>query len=189
MALIESYNNVLQEELCFKIIEMFEEEEHDKGLTGSGILDETVKKTNDYFSGDWKTEKWQLIEDIIKMTLHKYIRKFYKDNSIKDISVYSNMQDGGYQIQKYSQEDGFYKVHNDFTINEKGFRVLAFIFYLNTVEEGGETEFTIHNVKIRPEQGKLVIFPACWTYPHRGCMPISSSKYIITGWIYGQLSI
>jgi hypothetical protein len=36
---------------------------------------------------------------------------------------------------------------------------------------------------IKPKSGKLLIFPACWTYPHRGTMPISDDKYIITGWI------
>jgi hypothetical protein len=37
---------------------------------------------------------------------------------------------------------------------------------------------------VKPEAGKLLFFPATWTYPHRGMMPISNDKYIITGWIY-----
>ena len=34
--------------------------------------------------------------------------------------------------------------------------------------------------------GKLLIFPATWTYMHRGNVPISEDKYIVTGWLYGN---
>lgn len=60
-------------------------------------------------------------------------------------------------------------------------RFLSFIWYLNDVEIGGETEFL--NGKVTPSTGKIVLFPATWTYLHKGCMPISNDKYIITGWI------
>ena len=36
---------------------------------------------------------------------------------------------------------------------------------------------------IKPEAGKLLLFPASWTFPHCGQMPISHDKYIITGWL------
>ena len=56
-------------------------------------------------------------------------------------------------------------------------------WYLNDVEDGGETEFC-GDFTIRPEVGKLIFFPASWCYPHRGKMPISGDKYIITGWLH-----
>ena len=75
--------------------------------------------------------------------------------------------------------------NDDFVIDEKKkkYRVITFIWYLNNVEEGGETEFW-KDYNIKPTTGKLVLFPASWTFPHRGKMPISDDKYIITGWIY-----
>jgi hypothetical protein len=60
---------------------------------------------------------------------------------------------------------------------------LTYIWYLNDVNEGGET-IIWDNHKIKPTTGKLLLFPATWTYPHSGLMPISNDKYIITGWIY-----
>jgi hypothetical protein len=57
------------------------------------------------------------------------------------------------------------------------------MWYLNDVEEGGETEF-FGNYKIKPETGKFVLFPATWTYPHAALVPRSGDKYIITGWFY-----
>jgi len=89
------------------------------------------------------------------------------------------------QIQKYTKSKGRYIYHNDFTCdwNTKKFRVITFLWYLNTIENGGETEFwTTH--KVKPEAGKLLLFPATWTYPHRGMIPVSDNKYIMTGWIY-----
>jgi hypothetical protein len=56
------------------------------------------------------------------------------------------------------------------------------LWYLNTLEEGGETDFYNRGM-VKAQEGKLIIFPACWTYPHAGVMPISDNKYIITGWI------
>ena len=66
-------------------------------------------------------------------------------------------------------------------------RHITFIWYLNDVNDGGETAFD-GIYKIRPKSGKLVLFPASWTYPHCGKMPLSSDKYIITGWIYAPVS-
>jgi hypothetical protein len=51
------------------------------------------------------------------------------------------------------------------------------------VNIGGETEITGY-IKIKPKTGSLLLFPATWTYPHCGKMPISNDKYIITGWVY-----
>jgi hypothetical protein len=65
--------------------------------------------------------------------------------------------------------------------NFKLIRLLTFIWYLNDVTDGGETEFI--NGKIKPKTGKLLIFPSSWNYYHKGNMPLSNDKYIITGWI------
>ena len=61
-------------------------------------------------------------------------------------------------------------------------RVMAYTLYLNSVEEGGETEFLYQGVKIKPEPGKLAIFPAYYTHPHRGNPIYKGIKYIVSGW-------
>lgn len=60
--------------------------------------------------------------------------------------------------------------------------LVGVILYLNTlkIEEGGCTEFGHNGRKIRPECGKVLIFPASWTYPHRGCKVIDTNKYIVS---------
>ena len=103
-----------------------------------------------------------------------------------------NANDTGFQIQKYIANHGLYNYHHDtyFIKNNNSYtqmRILAFIWYLNTVDEGGETEFFNGRLKIKPEKGKLLIFPATWTYLHRGKMPISGDKYILTGWVNADI--
>ena len=95
-------------------------------------------------------------------------------------------------MMKYLKNDGLYEWHNDFHLlgtsigdadDKSGTcRILTYLFYLNTIDEGGETEF-IDGTKIKPEKGKLLIFPATWPYVHKGNMPVSSNKYIVTGWL------
>jgi Rps23 Pro-64 3,4-dihydroxylase Tpa1-like proline 4-hydroxylase len=91
-------------------------------------------------------------------------------------------------VQRYIQNEGKYVYHNDFHIDKKNnmYRQLTYVFYLNDVIEGGETEFFNGEISIKPQCGKLIIFPSSWTFPHCGKMPISSNKYIITGWMYNE---
>jgi hypothetical protein len=60
---------------------------------------------------------------------------------------------------------------------------MAFILYLNDVEDGGETEFLYYHKRIKPKQGTLILFPAGYTHTHRGNPPLKGSKYILTGWV------
>ncbi|MCY4305563.1 MAG: 2OG-Fe(II) oxygenase, partial [Aestuariivita sp.] len=63
-------------------------------------------------------------------------------------------------------------------------RQLVAIWYLNDVSgPGGETEFLVQQVCIKPEQGKLLLFPPFWTHEHRGVVLQEGVKYIATTWI------
>ena len=61
--------------------------------------------------------------------------------------------------------------------------MLVAILYLNTVKEGGETEFLYQRTRISPKQGTLILFPPSWTHTHRGNPPLSGNKYILTTWM------
>lgn len=62
-------------------------------------------------------------------------------------------------------------------------RNLLFMYYLNDVDEGGETEFYYQQQKIKPVKGRMVIAPAGFTHTHRGNQPISNDKFILTSWV------
>jgi hypothetical protein len=87
------------------------------------------------------------------------------------------------KIQKYEPGQGYHVWHceADNMINCR--RMLVSVLYLNTVEEGGETEFLYQNMRVSPVQGTLVLFPTYWTHPHRGNPPLKGNKYIMNTWL------
>lgn len=95
---------------------------------------------------------------------------------------------GDINAQKYDQGQGGYpywhsEVYPQAGNNDALHRILLFMFYLNDVDEGGETEFFYQNVAIKPKQGSMVIAPAYFTHTHRGNIPVSNDKYILTSWV------
>ena len=63
-------------------------------------------------------------------------------------------------------------------------RVFAWMTYLNDIKsENGNTNFAHYDLKIAPEKGKTLIWPAEWTHAHSGEILKKETKYIITGWM------
>ena len=62
---------------------------------------------------------------------------------------------------------------------------ICFTIFLNTLEDdmGGETKFSCGKI-IKPMQGKMIIFPAQWTYIHKNLDILKGSKYVLT--VYGS---
>lgn len=95
---------------------------------------------------------------------------------------------GNIQAQKYQAGVGNYGYWHSEVYPQQGsteplHRALLFMFYLNDVTEGGQTEFYYQNKSIQPKTGRMVIAPAYFTHTHRGCIPVSNDKYILTSWI------
>ena len=191
MNFIKTYDNALPTTTCIDIINRFEEdtENHKQGVFSEGMVDESIKQSTDLFINT--NEKWSDVVNILQGSLMKYFPKymehFMEQNKRLTPFYDNNIVDSGYQIQR-TEPGQFYDWHHDTNIMEyfvNGGRVhrhLAYIWYLNDVKEGGYTEF-INGTCIQPETGKLLFFPATWTYLHRGVAPKNTTKYIIPGWM------
>ncbi|MFT5276954.1 MAG: hypothetical protein ACI97K_001800 [Glaciecola sp.] len=95
---------------------------------------------------------------------------------------------GEINAQKYVAGDGGYPYWHSENYPVQGstealHRNLLFMFYLNDVDEGGETEFYYQNKKVQPKAGRMVIAPSGFTHTHRGNIPVSNDKYILTSWV------
>jgi len=189
----------LSPEVCCDLIELFENEERKyDGVTHGGVQ-KNIKDTKDFIIPE-NEPKWykyyQLFHNELTRNLQLYLNKLNKNDSFKNenqntTSVYkyfenTTISQSIFMIQRYIMNEGRYVYHNDFSIDlkNKKNRVITYLWYLNDVLEGGETDFPDLNLKVKPETGKLVLFPATWDFPHCGKMPISSNKYIVTGWLY-----
>jgi 2-oxoglutarate-Fe(II)-dependent oxygenase superfamily protein len=75
-----------------------------------------------------------------------------------------------------------FQLHFD-SIYEFATRYLVMIWYLNDVVEGGETCFPQLELAIRPQAGRLVVFPPYWMYQHKGVLPVSGDKYILSTYL------
>ena len=168
MDLIYESENVISQELCDEIIDKFEKDSNKgPGVVRGGVIDYSIKKSTDLTDGDFS--KWSDIYTNLFSIFHEHQNKYTK--KITNECAYTCPQ-----IQR-TDPGGYFKWHSDQHSN----RVLSFILYLNTLEEtdGGTTEFECGKI-IKPVAGKLVIFPATYSYLHRGNELIKGVKYIIT---------
>ena len=88
-----------------------------------------------------------------------------------------------YSVRVYYKGQGKFLEHVDQSAGPNVIRTFGIILYLNTVDDGGETDFMDYKLKIKPEAGKLVIFPCNYLFRHEGTVPLSEDKYIITSFL------
>jgi len=188
--------NNLSAEKCEEMIKRFENDERKKPGVTLGTIEHgqdcsEFKKSLDLAIShlpEWKDMDTYLFEQL-KEGIEKYRCHLHKHLGCVSW-IGRKLDDSGYQIQK-TVKGGYYSWHSDELLTKK--RVFTFLWYLNTfdpISEGGGTAFhpTIGGGKIiTPEQGKLILFPATWTYVHMG-LPIvtDKNKYVCTGWIHAD---
>ena len=176
------------------LIQYFEgnPDQHTPGRISSGVNTNHKISTDMLLSGS--SEYSQNVQNI----LHAFQVKAFNDykeyckihamhgkNILNEIALM-----GGFtaipQIQK-TTPGGFYRWHCDSLIY-KCSRLLTWIIYLNDVEEGcgGTTDFMCGK-SIQPKRGKLLVFPATWTYVHRGKQLTKGVKYLLSSFIWSGL--
>lgn len=91
------------------------------------------------------------------------------------------------KMQRTNPGGGYHVWHGEQGGKSHAERVLVYMLYLNslTSEQAGETEFLYQQLRIRPEENMMVVWPAAYTHAHRGnVVHGENSKYIVTGWFY-----
>jgi hypothetical protein len=187
--LIWKKDKTLCSDFCNHVIDKFENDERKHiGLVGFERRTSPIKKSVDLnisYYDEWKDEDSifynSLKENFEEYTEHCNQYKPYFPYAFVGAGINQNTKDSGYQIQR-TKPGEYYKWHHDGWIEKKFLRLVTYIWYLNDIKEDGYTEFS-NGMKIQPEQGKILIFPATWTYIHQGFPPKSETKYICTGWI------
>lgn len=172
--------------ICDDLIEFFEKSENKikGGFIGGQnktLIDTKIKDCLEInFPSSSQEPIWlKYVENLYK-TLDLYIEEFPAANTIAPFGIIESTN-----IQYYPPGGGYKSWHCERTGAEFPFctRHLVFMTYLNDLHEGGETEFLYQKVLVQPKKGLTLIWPADWTYLHRGIVSYTEKKYIITGWL------
>ena len=177
--LVKVYDDVLEPNVCNFLINVFEQNadkheriENDKkpnftqfNLTENSKIDQEIDNIHNYLISkvfEFKKQYYEYIDE----------RCFPKEHNFEQ-----------FRIKKYNLElEDQFDTHVDVIDYSSSMRFLSFMWYLNDVGQGGETVF--EDLIINPKQGKMIVFPPLWAFPHRGNPPISNSKYIMSTYLH-----
>ena len=173
---IKTYPKIFSKEECAGLIEWFEV------LDKSNQLKQTKQEGHREFD---EVNLNNFREQSLKVQLDVYKRfddifeKYKQDINVHkkvlpEKSVWEELR-----IKRYRSGIGNFLDHVDVGDFISAKRFLVLFVYLNDVAEGGETEFPDLNLTISPVCGTILVFPATWTFLHRGNVPISNDKYIL----------
>ena len=150
----------------------------------SDRIDEQIKKTTDITIDpiDLKKKEYGIFNSYFE-ELFKCYEDYKKQWPFLKKTI-ETLDIPNFNIQRYNPGDHFSHIHCERDNSKNMHRVFAWMTYLNDIKaENGTTNFTHYNIKIRPEQGKTLIWPAEWTHAHAGEILKLETKYIITGWM------
>jgi len=200
---IEIYEHALRPELCEEIRHRFEASDRKSdGRIGHGVDKSKKNSTDITITGlsEWSDLHSQILDSTLAFALswQEPATGLVRPLTTSDVGAASDLElaeylfrvfrPGAINVQKYSKSvGGYYYWHSEIYPRDPAaetlHRVLLFMFYLNDVERGGETEFLYQERKLKPTSGTMVIAPAGFTHTHRGNVPESHDKYILSSWI------
>lgn len=172
--------NALPDFLCDNMIERFEAAQDEQYLGRIGQTFEenrSIKKSTDLVvSGK---PHWKDVDNNLFRSLGLALKEFRE----KYEYFKGPFKDNGYALQRTNVGE-HYHWHIDGGSHDFSQRQLVAVWYLNDVAgPGGETEFLFQDVKVKPQKGKLALFPPFWTHEHRGVTLQQGVKYIATTWV------
>jgi hypothetical protein len=177
--LIKVYDNALDSSICEYLVDLFDNQQdiHERL--------ENNRKPNFTQINFTEISKNSLdIKDAHNIVLKSVLN--YKEDYYSFIDKRCFPESNAFEqlrIKKYNTDgNDAFDPHVDVTDHESSRRFLSFLFYLNDVSEGGETVFKDKTIK--PQSGRLVVFPPMWMYPHCGKEPVSNPKYILSTYLH-----
>ena len=180
---IRYYDDALTSDFCQSIIEHYEDSKNKQpgkvmAKDNIDIVDKSHKDTLELEINN--DPNWRNIEDVLTKCYMEYVQRYIHEfNPLLAIGQETYREE--FRIKKY-EIGGLFNWHIDCS-GMNYYRILAVQFYFNDVHEGGETQFEYQKASVKPQRGRVVIFPTTRTYRHRGAPVISNAKYICTNYL------
>ena len=173
---IKTYPKIFSKEECTGLIEWFEVLDESKQLVQTKLKGH--REFDEVNLNDFREQSLKVQLDVYKR-FDDILEKYKQDVRVHKKALPEKSAWEEIRIKRYRSGVGNFLDHVDVGDYISARRFLVFFVYLNDVEKGGETEFPTLDLQVSPECGTILVFPATWTFLHRGNVPISNDKYIL----------
>jgi hypothetical protein len=180
---VKAFDDVLSPEQCRSFIELFEScpavhVEFSRQRCPNFVQAELKALVS--ASGAFADAQEQMLAGL-KGLLAKYCREL----PVRQFQFPDRFTVEAVRVKKYRVGVGdAFDLHTDVSDHASARRFLAFLIYLNDVEEGGETIFPDIGIRMAPKAGSALVFPPLWMWRHEGCTPLSGPKYIASSYLH-----
>jgi prolyl 4-hydroxylase len=177
---VQCFDNALNPKLCAEMVDSFEQLAHSHTRNGRGV------------TGQLKQSAWTELN--ISKLADAGTLSFFRAQVFQHLDLYNkrlnltlpipprerieNLRIKRYMVAGADQ----FQPHFD-SLDYTSNRYLVFIWYLNDVPEGGETDFPDLGLRISAKAGRLLVFPPYWMFQHAGLPAKSNDKYIISTYL------
>jgi hypothetical protein len=178
--LIRVYDEALAPEVCEQIVDLFESDtdgQFQRARQNTWI--ENIMTRN-------PLKDWRELERLLIDNMMKYLQDYAAMPAARMLARKGPRAFEHLKIKKYragEPEPHHFPLHYDAFDHKTSVRILGFLWYLNTVEEGGETLFPVLDHRVPPRVGRLVVFPPMWMFEHSGEPTVGTDKYIVTSYL------
>jgi len=177
---LQVWDGVLTSEFCQQLIEDFEACELQHREVPSRLIElELINRHIDPLTlqtRDW-TRTTDYLMGVVNARAQDYRQRWDPHGMMPDQYAAE-----GFRMKCYRPEQHQFLLHVDQANRDSATRFLAFLLYVNDSPAG--TEFPQLDLTVEARQGRLLIFPPNWQYPHCGHMPREHSKYIISTYFH-----
>jgi prolyl 4-hydroxylase len=176
---VRAYDADLEPDLCLKLIDSFGKLNRfhlqNGGKVRAGLEDSAWTELNVTRLSD--PGFLQMFRGLIDRALARYNADVGLAIPLPNSRIASDLI-----IKRYGSSEEKFQLHFD-AIHHLASRYLVLLWYLNDVDEGGETRFPQLDLTIRARAGRLLVFPPYWMYQHEGVPPLSGEKYILSTYL------
>ena len=169
--MVQVYDSLLSKEVCQYLIELIDKSENQEFVNEDYKPCFTQLNINNHHP--------EVVKSLIPYVRNVY-QKYIDDTKSKYLPKLKFLEE--FRIKRYNVggEERFDE-HVDVIDHASARRVVAFLFYLN--DNDGLTKFT-DRFEVTPKEGRVVVFPPTWEYPHSGLPPKNKTKYIMSTYIH-----
>jgi len=177
---LQCFDHALAPELCAQMVDSFEKSARLHTRNGRGVMPQLGQSSwtelNVSKAGDAD------LETFFRGQIHHYLQR-YNELLKLTLPVPARERIENLRIKRYFVDgDDQFQPHFD-SLDYNSNRYLVFIWYLNDVTAGGETDFPDLGLRISAKAGRLLVFPPYWMFQHAGLPPKSNDKYIISTYL------